>query len=146
MLQQRFLITLFFSLAIFLIKFLLFFVQFSVHVLFFTCFFLLQKNTASFPFFIVSHPLSRIVELVFFFFSMKTSSSERRPGIPDSIKAQTSENVAAAAGVQNRSSTPNTGRWGFVGCVCLCVCFCMDCDFFLFCLSVCCFFYISIHI
>lgn len=66
MLQQRFSITLFFSLAIFLIKFLLFFVQFSVHFLFFTCFFYYKKNTASFPFFIVSHPLSRIVDFVVF--------------------------------------------------------------------------------
>lgn len=121
MLQQRFLITLFFSLAIFLIKFLLFFVQFSVHVLFFTCFFYYKKILHLFRFLLFLTLSHALLILFFFCFSMKTSSSERRPGIPDSIKAQTSENVAAAAGVQNRSFTLNTGRWGFVGCVCLCV-------------------------
>lgn len=114
MLQQRFLITLFFSLAIFLIKFLLFFVQFSVHFLFFTCFFYYKKILHLFHFFIVSHPLS-LTHCWFCFVRWKLPALDAGQG------AQTSENVAAAAaGVQNWNFTLNTGRWGFVGCVCLC--------------------------
>lgn len=95
MLQQRFSITLFFSLAIFLIKFLLFFVQFSVHFLFFTCFFYYKKILHLFHFLLfltLSHAL-----LILLFFGANFQPWTPGPaGIPDSIANQRKRGRAAA--------------------------------------------------
>lgn len=114
MLQQRFLITLFFSLAIFLIKFLLFFVQFSVHFLFFTCFFYYKKNTASFPFFIVSLPLTHLILFLVCFYRWKLPTLVPFQGFKMHKPAKTWR----LRGPEPELFTEHTGRWGFDVCVC----------------------------
>lgn len=134
MLQQRFLITLFFFRLRFSYKIFLFFVQFSVQFLFFTCFFLLQKNTASFPFFLLFLTLSH-ADFCFFFFVVSFLAEKIPTMAPCQWQGATSENVAAQAdprGDQNQDLSPETGRWGFVVCVCVSVLFVWVCDFFLF--------------
>lgn len=119
MLQQRFLITLFFSLAIFLIKFLLFFVQFSVHFLFFTCFFYYKKYCifSIFYCFSPSHALDFVFSLFLFFgenFQLWSPSRDSRY----SNKVRKPAKTWLRRGPDPELFTEHTGRWGFVVCVC----------------------------
>lgn len=117
---------------------------FSSFFIFHLLVFLLQKNTASFPF-IVSHP-SR-THLFFVFVLCRT--------IPAPGDAAESVLPGTARCDQRKRGRPlpgpgkpeplrtHTGRWGFVGLRVFVIVFVWVCEFF--CLSVGCFLYISIH-
>lgn len=112
-------------------------------IFYFSLAFFITKNTASFPFFIVSHPLTHLILfLVCFFFSVKTSSSGPLPGIQDIPIRCANQRKRGCGGVQIRNFSPNIQVDGVLLFACV---LCMDCDFCLFvclfvCLSVCCFF------
>lgn len=116
----------------------LFFVQFSVHFLFFTCFFYYKKYCifSIFYCFSPSHALDFVFSL--FFFSVKTSSSGPLPGIQDIPIRCANQRKRGCGGIQIRNFSPNIQVDGVLLFACV---LCMDCDFCLFvCLSVCCFF------
>lgn len=139
MLQQRFLITLFFLLR-FSYKIFLFFVQFSVHFLFFTCFFYYKKILHLFHFYCFSP--SHALDFVFFFlvFIFGANFQPWSPSRDSSTRVCKPAKTWLRLAGSRTGCSPNTGRWGFVVCVCLCVCV----DVWFFCLFECMLF--SLHL
>lgn len=111
-------------------------------IFYFSLAFFITKNTASFPFFIVSHPLTHLILFLvcFFFFGENFQLWSPSRDSRYSNKVRKPAKTWLRRGPDPELFTEHTGRWGFVVCVCFVygLWFLFVCLFV--CLSVCCFF------
>lgn len=145
MLQQRFLITLFFfSLAVFLQNFPLFCTIFSSFFIFHLLFFYYKKILHLFHFFYCFSPSLTLIFAFFLWFHFWLRKFRPWPHASDRVQpAKTWPRKLTPEGTKTRTSHPKQVD-GVLLFACVLV-FCLYGCVIFFCLSVCCFLYISIH-